>query len=93
MITYDLTDAELDNYIYEKGLMEKRSRARYLNEEIAELETMLNGYTTKRAELKAQHQSTREVAKTSETARNTLKQIKKSLQKFNSKKANKKARC
>lgn len=63
MRTYDLTDAELDNYIYEKDLMEKRSRARYLNEEIAELENMLAGYTAKRAELKAQHQSTREVAK------------------------------
>lgn len=62
MRTYDLTDAELDNYIYEKDLMEKRSRARYLNEEIAELETMLSGYTTKRAELKAQHQSTRKIA-------------------------------
>ena len=79
MITYDLTDAELDNYIYEKGLMEKRSRARYLNEEIAELETMLNGYTTKRAELKAQHQSTREVAK---HIRNCKKYIEADQEKF-----------
>ena len=79
MRTYDLTDAELDNYIYEKGLMEKRSRARYLNEEIAELETMLNGYTTKRAELKAQHQSTREVAK---HIRNCKKYIEADQEKF-----------
>lgn len=79
MRTYDLTDAELDNYIYEKDLMEKRSRARYLNEEIAELENMLAGYTAKRAELKAQHQSTREVAK---HIRNCKKYIKADQEKF-----------
>ena len=63
MRTYDLTDAELDNYMYEQDLMKSKNLARYLNEEIAELENMLAGYTAKRAELKAQHQSTREVAK------------------------------
>lgn len=73
MRTYDLTDAELDNYMYEQDLMKSKNFARYLNEEIAKLENMLAGYTAKRAELKAQHQSTREVAK---RIRNCKKYIK-----------------
>lgn len=79
MRTYELTDAELNNYMYEQDLMEKKNFARYLNEEIAKLENTLAGYTAKRAELKAQHQSTREVAK---HIRNCKKYIEADQEKF-----------
>ena len=79
MRTYDLTDAELDNYMYEQDLMKSKNLARYLKEEIAKLENMLAGYTAKRAELKAQHQSTREVAK---HIRDCKKYIKADQEKF-----------
>lgn len=79
MKTYELTDAELNNYMYEQDLMEKKNFARYLNGEIADLENLLTKYENQRAELKAQKKSTRAIANKIRHCKKYIEQAQRSL--------------
>ena len=79
MRTYELTDAELNNYMYEQDLMKKKNLARYLNGEIADLENLLTKYENQRAELKVQKRVQELLQIKLEIVKSTLNKHKKSL--------------
>lgn len=80
MRTYELTDAELNSYMYEQDLMEQKNFARYLNGEIADLETLLTKYENQRAELKAQKKSTRAIANKIRDCKKYIEQAREKLE-------------
>lgn len=80
MRTYELTDAELNNYMYEQDLMEQKNFARYLNGEVVELENLLTKYENQRAELKAEKKSTRSIANRIRDCKKYIKQTQEKLE-------------
>lgn len=75
-----MTDIEVNDYLNETELSEKRDHAKYLNNEIAELENLLIDFTTKRTELKAEHKSTKLIANKIRYCKKGIKADKKYLE-------------